>query len=80
MKRISIYATLFLFILLMAVHGADAPGTTSPEEKQLLALVKEIQSQQLTIADNEAKIEAKLTTITETLRVARIYSTRAGGK
>jgi hypothetical protein len=76
MKPTSIYAAFFLFILLFSVRAADAPSSTTPAEKQLLALVKEVQTQQQAIADNEAKIEAKLATIAETLRMARIFSTR----
>jgi hypothetical protein len=57
------------------LFSAEAAST---EEQQLLAMVKEIQTQQAQIADNQAKIEAKLTTIAEAVRVARIYSSRAG--
>ena len=79
MKRIPIYATFFSFIILIASHAAEAPGL-SPQEQQLFAIVKEVQAQQLAIAENQAKIEEKLATIAESLRMARIYSLRGGGK
>jgi hypothetical protein len=46
----------------------------------VLAVVREVQAQQAVLADNQAKIDAKLAAIAEQLRVARIYSTRGGGK
>jgi hypothetical protein len=42
------------------------------------ALIKEIQAQQVVIADNQAKIDAKLVTLGEAIRVAKIYSSRGG--
>jgi len=48
----------------------------SDSEQQLLALVKEVQTQQAQIADNQAKIDAKLVEVAEAVRLARIYSKR----
>ena len=77
MKRIPFYAVLFSFALLAVTRAADAP---SPQDQQLLAMIKEVQAQQAAIAENEARIEAKLASISESLRAARIYSIRGGGK
>jgi hypothetical protein len=66
-------------LLLMTAPAAEAPNA-SQAEQQILAAVREVQNQQVTIAENQAKIEAKVAAIAETLRVARIYSSRAGGK
>ena len=44
----------------------------------LAALVEDLQAQQKTLADNQAKIDAKLAAITETLRQARIFVSRGG--
>ena len=44
------------------------------------ALLLEISAQQTVIAENQAKIDAKLAGVGEELRVARIYVGRAGGK
>ena len=39
---------------------------------------REKQGQQKTIAENQGKIDEKLVTIAEALRLARIYSSRGG--
>jgi hypothetical protein len=63
----------------MTAPAAEAPNAIQAEQ-QILAAVREVQNQQVTITENQAKIEAKVAAIAETLRVARIYSSRAGGK
>jgi hypothetical protein len=76
----------FLFALIAVsllapgtVGAADPPDNArQSSEQQILALVKEVQVQQALIADNQAKIDAKLVTIAEAVRVARIYSSRGG--
>ena len=80
MKRLSSLILLLSLALLVAAPGADAPSATQQQEQQILAVVKEVQDQQAAIAENQAKIDAKLATIAESLRVARIYSSRGGGK
>jgi hypothetical protein len=72
-----------LFVFLSLALLATAPAADDPKEKQqqtqkVLALVKEVQSQQKTIAENQGKIDEKLVTIGEALRLARIYSSRGG--
>ena len=42
----------------------------------LLALF--VQTQQNHLAENQTKIDAKLTTLAEAIRVAKIYSSRGG--
>lgn len=79
MKRLSALTLLFSLALLAAAPGADAPSATQQQEQQVLAVAKQVQDQQAAIAENQAKIEAKLATIAEALRVARIYSSRGGG-
>ena len=73
MKR-NLVAVIFSITLI----GASAIRGQAPtsDEQKLLALVKEVQAQQLQIADNQAKIDAKLSEIAETLRVARIFTAR----
>jgi hypothetical protein len=80
MKRLSSLILLLSLALLVAAPGADAPSATQQQEQQVLAVAREVQGQQAAIAENQAKIEAKLVTIAESLRVARIYSSRGGGK
>ena len=74
MTRISIAILLSLTLLLFSSGAAQTPETR--QEEQLLALIKELQTQQAQIADNQAKIDSKLAEVAETIRVARIYSKR----
>src|SRR5438552_205322 len=46
----------------------------------LTALLNEVTAQQATVVDNQTKIDAKLAAISDTLRLARIYVGRGGGK
>ncbi len=46
------------------------------QEQKLLALIKEVQTQQAQLAENQAKIEEKLAEVAEAVRTARIYSKR----
>jgi hypothetical protein len=48
--------------------------------KTLNQLLEEIQLQQKTIADNQALIDQKLAAVTETVRTARIFVSRGGGR
>ena len=67
-------------LALAAAPAAEAPSASQQQIEQVLALAKEVQVQQIAIAENQAKIDAKLVTIAESIRVARIYATRTGGK
>ncbi|HEY2615172.1 MAG TPA: hypothetical protein VGI42_05645 [Chthoniobacterales bacterium] len=67
-----------LSLALVAASPAPDALKTPPPDQQLLALVKEVQTQQITIAENQAKIDAKLAAIAEYLRLAQIYSSRGG--
>ena len=73
MTRITLAA---LTIALLGTVRAANPAT-SPDQ-QLLEVIKEIQAQQTAIAENQAKIDAKLVTLGDAMRVARIYSSRGG--
>ena len=75
MKRISL--TSFFLLLMIFCTVAQAPDASGGNEAQLLALVKEVQAQQLQITANQTKIDAKLAEVAETIRVARIFSSRA---
>jgi hypothetical protein len=70
-------AILVTCLLSLALNASAAdPKETEREQQQLVALAKEVQTQQAAIADNQTKIDAKMATIAEALRFARIYSTR----
>lgn len=65
--------TILCLTLALLIGGTAAePGN----EQHLLPLIKEIQAQQIAIAENHAKIEARLAAASEAVRIARIYSTR----
>ena len=74
MKRFA--ALSLMSVALLASTQAAAP--VSPQEQQLLAALKEVQAQQALMAENQAKIEAKLVTVAEAVRIAKIYSSRSG--
>ena len=73
MKRILVLALLSITLLAGPVIQAQAPQA---KDEKLLALLKEVQDQQTAIRENQAKIEAKLAEVAETIRVARIYTSR----
>jgi hypothetical protein len=73
MKRIPFLISFLLVILLMTAQAADAPN---PLEQQLTLAMKEVQTQQLAIAENQTKIDAKIAAVAESLRLARLYSLR----
>jgi hypothetical protein len=78
MKRLPALAALIFIALLTPAPAAEAPG--QQEVLQVLAVAKEVQGQQSAIAENQARIDAKLVTIAEYIRQARIYSSRGGKK
>jgi len=75
MKR---FLTVLLCVTLSAMLSSIAQ-TPDPKDDQdtVLVLAKEVQTQQAQIAANQTKIDAKLADLTETLRVARIFSSRS---
>lgn len=73
MKKLTLLGLLALFATSI---GAQSPATD--EQRQMEGLMKEVQAQQVQIAENQAKIDAKLAALAEAIRVARIYSSRGG--
>jgi TolA-binding protein len=63
------------FVCLVLSSGV-AQTPDAQQQEQLLALVKQVQAQQAQIADNQGKIESKIAEVTESVRLARIYSKR----
>ncbi|MEY2544137.1 MAG: hypothetical protein QOE81_1598 [Verrucomicrobiota bacterium] len=74
MKRILLALLAPGTLLVMSFSAAQTPDTN--QEQKLLALIKEVQTQQTQLAENQAKIEEKLTEVAETVRTARIYTKR----
>jgi hypothetical protein len=73
MKKFTLLGVLALFATSI---GAQSPASNDP--KQLEELMKEVQAQQLQIAANQEKIDAKLVTLAEAIRIARIFAGRGG--
>ena len=79
MKHIVLITFLAAAWCLMTPAIAQTPTTpTQKEADELTALIKDVQAQQAEIAANEAKIEEKLAALGETIREARIFSSRGG--
>jgi hypothetical protein len=76
MKRCVAAISLAIALSTISSTIAQAPASAQPEEQTLLALIKEVQQQQIEIAANQTKLEAKLADLAETVRIARIYSSR----
>ena len=70
------------FMLLCAgvvVAGSIAgQSPVTDESSQMQALMKAVQAQQIQLAENQAKIDVKLVTLGEAIRVAKIYASRGG--
>lgn len=73
MKKLTFLGALAFFATSL---GAQSAAPADP--KQMDALMKEVQAQQVVIAENQAKIDAKLVALAEAIRVARIYASRGG--
>jgi hypothetical protein len=76
MKRSVAAISLVIAFSTISSTIAQAPAPTRPEDQTLLAVIKEVQQQQVEIAANQTKIEAKLADLAETIRIARIYTSR----
>lgn len=74
MKRSLTFATLVAMTAWSPLFGADPAKAQA--DQQMAQLVKEIQAQQAAINENQAKIDARVATIAESIRVARIYAGR----
>ena len=75
MKRILLALLLPATLMVMSYSGAQTPD--ADQEQRLLLLIKEVQTQQTQMAENQKKIETKLAEIGETVRVARIFAGRS---
>ncbi|MEP6937360.1 MAG: hypothetical protein ABI871_04750 [Chthoniobacterales bacterium] len=79
MKRAYLTAfTVAIVLISPSFSRAQGPSAQTDDQQKVAALVKQLQTQQATIADNQAKIDAKLALIAEGLRLARIYTSRGG--
>lgn len=74
MKHIAPIAAL----LLASALNFNAAEPPTAQEQQVVVLIKEIQAQSVKMAENQAAIDAKLASIAEAVRIARIYASRTG--
>ena len=72
-----ILAALILPAVLITISFSSAQTSEANQEQKLLALIKEVQAQQAQMAENQTKIDAKITELEATIHDARIYSKRA---
>lgn len=75
MKRILPALLIVGALLLVSFSSAQTPDAN--QEQKLLALIKEVQTQQAQMTENQKQIETKLAAIGETVRIARIYAERS---
>jgi hypothetical protein len=78
MKFLPVLIVACQFALLGAANAAEPSKENEREQQQAVALAKEVQAQQAAIAENQTKIDAKMTTVAEALRLAKIYASRGG--
>jgi uncharacterized protein YlxW (UPF0749 family) len=72
-----ILSALIATCLISAGASAAEPSKESDRDQQAVAaLAKEVQGQSTAIADNQKKIDEKMTAIAEALRQAKIYAGR----
>jgi hypothetical protein len=78
---LSMKLTLLFVVCAFVTFVSSAPAQPAQPngaQAELAALVKEVRAQQTVIAGNQAKINEKLAALGESIRVARIYSSRGG--
>jgi hypothetical protein len=76
MKTLSGLIVCCLLGAAICAPAAEPSKESERDQQQLAALAKEVQAQQVAIADNQTKIDAKLVAIAEAVRQAKIYSSR----
>jgi protein involved in ribonucleotide reduction len=72
-----IAALMMPFVLLTPARSQSQADELPP---QVLSLLNEVQQQQAAIVASQDQIDAKIATIAEEVRLARIFVSRAGAK
>jgi DNA/RNA endonuclease YhcR with UshA esterase domain len=78
MKTLSALTAACFLAGLTTAWTAEPAKESERDQQQLAALTKEVQTQQAAIAENQGKINEKVTAIAEALRMAKIYASRSG--
>jgi hypothetical protein len=73
-----IIGSVCLAIAIMGAVPLKAQAPQQKEKERLTAIILELQTQQKEMAENQAKIDEKLAKLAETIREARIFSSRGG--
>ncbi len=58
----------------------ESAGQAETDDAQVQQTLAELTAQQTILAENQAKIDEKIATVGEEVRLARIFAGRAGGK
>jgi type II secretory pathway component PulM len=69
-------ATIAVVLLLGVLPFRAANQPPSKDDQELASLLKELQVQNAAMAQNQAAIEAKLATVAEAIRQARVLASR----
>jgi uncharacterized protein YgfB (UPF0149 family) len=67
-------------ISLSIVTAVFSPGNAQDPAPPILQSVNALKQQQTQLAENQNNIDQKIADLTESIRVARLYMSRAGGK
>ena len=72
---------LIRFLTTFAISGAIVQSAHAEDASaQALAIVSALKQQQSEIAENQTKLDEKIADLSEKIRVARLFMSRAGGK
>lgn len=81
MKTKPLFAAVLGAATLLALLAPDrSHGEAAADEAALAAILTDISAQQVTIAENQAKMDEKIAAIAEDIRMAKIFVGRGGGK
>lgn len=78
MKNLLTLAAALSISLSGSAFGAELANNAQAARQLTLKLVKEVQAQQIMIAENQAKIDAKVAALGEQIQVAKVFASRAG--
>lgn len=67
-------AAIIAITLFAALPFSSAEPAANAQEQQIVALVKALQAQNIAMAQNQAAIEAKLASVGEAVRQARVFT------
>jgi len=72
-----LFTALFAAAASSILAPAQAQSDSAVDIKATADAIQTLEDQQKIIVDNQTKIDAKLATITENVRIARLYGARA---